>query len=78
MQVYKSWRDSPKAPPGWTPKHPPGAVVKVKLKNKALLKQLQAVKPGRWYKVYHYGKDGSSIHYCQHASGDVFDVEHHR
>jgi len=28
-------------------------------------------------KVYHEGEDASTIHYCQHESGDVFDVEYH-
>jgi hypothetical protein len=30
-----------------------------------------------WYKVYHRGLDGSQLHYFQHQSGIVFDVEHH-
>jgi hypothetical protein len=60
MQLYRSWRESPNVPRGWTPRDPPGAVVKVKIKNKGLLQPLQAAKPWRWYKVYHYGKDGSS------------------
>lgn len=47
------------------------------IKNKALLRALREVKAGTWAKVYHYGKDGSEIHYCQHSSGLVLDVEHH-
>lgn len=77
MNFYRSWRDSPKVPKGWEPKPAPGASVKVPLKNQRLLRALRAEKPGKWYKVYHYGKDGSEVHYCQHESGAVFDVEHH-
>jgi hypothetical protein len=47
------------------------------LKNSALRRALQAALPGRWVKVYHYGVDGSEVHYCQHESGKVFDVEYH-
>ncbi len=77
MLLIKSWKESPKVPAGWEPKDPPGAVEKHRIKNFGLLKALRAVKPGSWHKIYHRGKDGSSIHYCQHASGEVFDVEHH-
>jgi hypothetical protein len=76
MNFYKSWRDAPGIPNGWNPKHPP-KLTKVKIKNKGLLAALRATKPGRWFQVYHEAEDGSAIHYCQHESGDVFDVEHH-
>jgi hypothetical protein len=62
MQLYNSWRESPKVPQGWTPRDPPGAWVRVPVKNKGLLQALRELKPGKWYKVYHYGKDGSELH----------------
>ena len=37
MQLYNSWRESPKVPPGWTPRDPPGPWVKVPIRNKGLL-----------------------------------------
>jgi len=46
--------------------------------NILLLRQLQDLLPGRWQKVYHYGRDGTEIHYFQHASGRVAMVKHKR
>jgi len=76
-QVFRNFRDSPTVPPGWKARPQPGAVVKVPIKQVALLKFLQQQIPGRWMKVYHYGADGSEVHYCRHQSGPVFDVEYH-
>ena len=77
-EIFDSYRDSPKVPVGWRSKKPPGAIEKVPLNNTALKRFLQSLLPGRWVKVYHEGEDGSSVHYCQHESGKVFDVEFHR
>ena len=74
--LLNSWRESPDVPEGWVPAEPPGAVVKVAVKNSQVLAVLRAEIPGKWCKVYHRGKDGSEIHYFQHASGKVAFVKH--
>jgi hypothetical protein len=76
-ELFSSYKDSPKVPRGWVPRQQPGALIKVPIKNELLKRQLQELLPGKWVKVYHYGSDGSEVHYCQHASGTVFDVEYH-
>jgi hypothetical protein len=76
-EFFDSFRESPKVPAGWKSRKQPGATIKVPLRNSALRKFLQEKIPGGWVKVYHHGADGSEIHYCQHASGKVFDVEYH-
>lgn len=75
--LLNSFRDSPKVPLGWRPRRQPGATVKVSIHNQRLLAFLRGRLPGEWMKVYHYGIDGSEVHYCQHKSGKVFDVEYH-
>jgi hypothetical protein len=76
-EFHNAFRDSPNVPKNWKPKKQPGATLKVLVKNTVLRKFLQEKLPGRWVKVYHYGADGSEVHYCQHESGRVFDVEYH-
>jgi len=76
-ETFDSYRDSPKVPAGWRPRAQPGATVKQTIRNGQLRDFLRTVLPGRWQKVYHYGMDGSEVHYCQHESGKVFDVEYH-
>jgi hypothetical protein len=78
IELLDSWRDSPAVPDHWLPANPPGAITKVKIKNIPLLRQLQDLLPGRWQKVYHSGRDGTEIHYFQHASGRVTMVKHKR
>ena len=77
MELYRSWRESPKVPLGWKPKSAPRHRLKLTVKNRELLALLRSHRPGRWHKIYHYGIDGSEIHYFEHQSGVVFDVEHH-
>jgi hypothetical protein len=78
IELFDSWRQSPVVPADWLPVHPPGAISKVKIKNILLFRRLQDLLPGRWQKVYHYGRDGTEIHYFQHASGRVTMVKHKR
>jgi len=77
-QVLKSWRNSADVPKNWVPAGPPGAVVKVRVNNAQVLKALRAALPGVWHKVYHLGRDGSEVHYFQHASGAVANVKYKR
>ena len=58
------------------PCHPPGAVLKVPVKNRQLLIYLRGILPGRWRKVYRKGQDGSEVHYFEHESGQVAGVKH--
>ena len=77
-ELLDSFRRSPKIPADWRAKRQPGATLKAPIHNAKLRVFLQALLPGRWVKVYHYGVDGSEVHYCQHESGKVFDVEYHK
>ena len=45
------------------------------MKNSQVLALLRGLLPGRWAKVYHRGKDGTEMHYFQHASGMVAFVK---
>lgn len=76
LDLYDSWRESPNIPAGWRPRAQPNALLKVAVKNQGALHALRAIVPGKWYKVYHYGMDGSAIHYFQHASGKVAAVKY--
>jgi hypothetical protein len=76
IDLLDSWKDSPTVPPGWKPAQPPGAVVKVPVKNSSLLQVLRATLAGKWVKVYRMGQDATEIHYFEHASGKVALVKH--
>ena len=76
LPFYNSWKEAPGVPKGWKSAAPPGHLVKVAIKNKSLLNLLRTIRPGEWKKVYHLGHDGTELHYCQHESGLVCDVEH--
>lgn len=76
LTLYPSWRDAPAVPAHWTPALPPGAIERHPVRNRALLNVLRNLLPGRWAKVYHRGRDGSEIHYFQHASGKVALLKH--
>ena len=71
VKLYDSWRDVPGIPADWRPMDPPGAIEKFRLNNHGLYKLLKQTLPGRWRKVYHKGRDGTELHYCQHESGKV-------
>src|SRR4051812_12442303 len=43
MQIFSSWRESPKVPDGWEPRDPPGAGTRVPIKNAGLLRTLLEV-----------------------------------
>ena len=77
-ELYDSFHESPNVPAGWRARPQPGATLKTALKNRSLRAFLRSLLPGTWVKVYHYGVDGSEVHYCQHESGKVFDVEYHK
>jgi hypothetical protein len=76
LELLNSWKESSAVPKGWTPASPPGALTKVPIKNRMLLNLLRSTLPGRWSKVYHIGRDGTELHYFQHASGKVAFVKH--
>jgi hypothetical protein len=78
VRLLNSWRESPEVPASWRPVRPPGAIVKVNVKNKEVLSLLRRALPGRWQKVYHKGSDGSEVHYFQHVSGKVAFVKHRK
>ena len=76
IDLLDSWRDSSAVPTGWLPAKPPGAVVKVPVKNSQVLQELRRLLPGRWMKIYRKGRDGTEVHYFEHNSGKVAFVKH--
>jgi hypothetical protein len=78
IEFFNSWRESPKVPADWQPRLAPGAIVKQKVRDPGVLKVLREVLPGRWMKIYHYGRDGTEVHYHQHESGKVAFVKYKR
>jgi len=76
LNLYPSWREAPQTPNGWKSARPPGQRIKAAVHNAPLKKMLQTALPGRWFKVYHKGADGSELHYFEHESGRVFNVKH--
>jgi len=76
VQLYNSWKEAPQVPKDWKPADPPGGLVKVPVRNRQLLAALRHVLPGKWVKMYRYGKDGTEVHYFEHSSGKVFNVKH--
>jgi hypothetical protein len=75
VPLYNSWRDAPSVPEDWQPAQPPGALLKVPVRNKELLKKLRSLLAGNWSKVYHRGTGNTELHYFQHASGKVAFVK---
>jgi hypothetical protein len=76
VELYNSWKQGPGVPENWRPAAPPGAVHKVPVKNKQLLRVLRQTLAGKWVKVYRLGQDGTEIHYFEHESGKVCQVKH--
>jgi hypothetical protein len=76
LELLDSWRQSPRVPAQWRPRPQPGAIIKVSVKNTGALRELRKLLPGRWMKIYHYGVDGSAVHYFQHSSGKVASVKY--
>ncbi len=73
QEIFNSIQESGKVPEGWEPCK--GKYVKENVKNKTLLKELRKKLPGKWNKIYRFGVDGTEIHYFEHGSGKVFNVE---
>lgn len=76
LHLFNSWRESGRVSEQWQPSDSSGAVIKVRVHNKQLLAYLRELKPGRWQKVYREGRDGTQVHYFEHASGAVAGVKH--
>lgn len=76
LRLLSNWRESDEVPSGWRPADPPGAVVKVAVRNRQLRRHLRQRKPGTWRKVYRKGRDGSEVHYFEHESGSVANVKY--
>ena len=66
LRLFGNWRESDAVPRGWQPAGPPGAVVRVRVRNRLLLQYLRKMRPGKWRKVYRKGVDGSEVHYFKH------------
>lgn len=59
-------------PRGWTPVR--GGTLKYPVRNRAVLRELQCLRTGRWKKVIKQGNFGE-VHYFEHESGSVAGVK---
>jgi hypothetical protein len=73
LNLYPSIQASGSVPPTWTPSQ--GGMIKYPVRNKAVLRYLRSLLPGRWQKVIKKGTPGE-VHYFEHESGQVAGVKY--
>jgi hypothetical protein len=52
----------------------PGGALKYPVRNRAVLRELRRLRPGRWQKIIKQGNSGE-VHYFEHSSGQVAGVK---
>jgi hypothetical protein len=72
LNLYPSVYASGSVPQNWTPRR--GETLKYPVRNRAVLRELRRLRPGRWRKVVKQGNLGE-VHYFEHESGDVAGVK---
>ncbi len=72
LNLYPDIYASAAVPQGWTPIK--GGALKYPVHNRALLRELRRLCPGRWKKVIKQGNSGE-VHYFEHESGSVASVK---
>ena len=72
LHIYPNVYASESVPAGWTPIA--GGTLKYPVRNRAVLRELRRLRPGRWKKVIKQGSIGE-IHYFEHESGWVAGVK---
>ena len=72
LNLYPDIYASGAVPQGWTPVK--GGTIKYPVRNRAVLRELRRLRPGRWSKVIKQGNSGE-VHYFEHKSGTVAGVK---
>ena len=72
LNLYRDIHASGAVPQGWTPVK--GGTIKYPVRNRAVLRELRRLRPGRWQKVIKQGNSGE-VHYFEHKSGTVAGVK---
>lgn len=72
LHLYPDIYASGSVPQGWTPIR--GSALKYPVRNRAVLRQLRRLQPGRGQKVIKQGNTGE-VHYFEHQSGSVAGVK---
>jgi hypothetical protein len=72
LNLYPDVYASGSVPQNWIPVR--GGTLKYPVRNRAVLRELRRLLPGRWRKVIKQGNSGE-VHYFEHASGRVAGVK---
>jgi hypothetical protein len=72
LNLYPDVYKSGSVPQDWRPVR--GNALKYPVRNRAVLRELRRLRPGRWQKVIKQGNSGE-IHYFEHHSGNVAGVK---
>ncbi len=72
LNLYPDISASGSVPQGWRPAR--GGVLKYPVRNRAVLRELRRLRPGRWQKVIKQENSGE-VHYFEHSSGSVAGVK---
>lgn len=72
LALYPDIYASGSVPQGWIPVR--GGTLKYPVRNRAVLRELRRLRPGRWKKVIKKGNFGE-VHYFEHESGSVAGVK---
>jgi hypothetical protein len=72
LNLYSDIYASGSVPHDWRPIR--GDTLKYPVRNRAVLRELRRLRPGRWQKVIKQGTRGE-VHYFEHHSGSVAGVK---
>lgn len=72
LHIYRDVYASGSVPAGWAPS--PHGTLKYPVRNRAVLRYLRQLVPGKWQKVIKNGSSGE-VHYFEHSSGQVAGVK---
>jgi len=72
LHLYPAVYASGSVPQGWRPVD--GGTLKYPVRNRAVLRELRRLRPGRWQKVIEQENSGE-VHYFEHSSGQVAGVK---
>ena len=72
LNLYPDISASGSVPQSWRPVR--GGALKYPVRNRAVLRELRRLRPGRWQKVIKQGNSGE-VHYFEHHSGNVAGVK---
>lgn len=72
LNSYSEVYVSGSVPQSWRPTR--GGALKYPVRNRAVLRELRRLHPGRWQKVIKQGNIGE-VHYFEHHSGSVAGVK---